>query len=184
MNITTNTPDSLAGTMNIRFVIFMKHGHSHYYASQYWQCTRWRKLQCPGRTFSLRWHQSTGNSMAGCMIEEQVVALVGLVQTIISKNIAKYFFVMNLLLLQPSPCWLRLVGSLCFPSVPCVLRYSIRTVIIALIGNQTAKQMTSNFQLFGQYFSLVLVESSLCGCWIPADLVLIHYMNQQYNICE
>ena len=42
--------------------------------------------------------------MAGCMIEEQVVALVGLVQTIISKNIAKYFFVMNLLLLQPSPC--------------------------------------------------------------------------------
>ena len=30
-------------------------------------------------------------SMAGCMIEEHIVALVGLVQTIISKNIAKYF---------------------------------------------------------------------------------------------
>ena len=29
--------------------------------------------------------------MAGCMIEEHIVALVGLVQTIISKNIAKYF---------------------------------------------------------------------------------------------
>ena len=88
---------------------------------------------------------------------------------------------MNLLLLQPSPCWLRSVGSLCFPSVPCVLRYSIRTVIIALIGNQTAKQMTSNFHLFGRYFSLVMAESSLRGCWIPADL-LIHYMNQKNNI--
>ena len=88
---------------------------------------------------------------------------------------------MNLLLLQPSPCWLRSVGSLCFPSVPCVLRYSIRTVIIALIGNQTAKQMTSNFQLFGRYFSLVMAESSLRGRWIPADL-LIHYMNQKFNI--
>ena len=31
------------------------------------------------------------NPMAGCMIEEHIVALVGLVQTIISKNIAKYF---------------------------------------------------------------------------------------------
>jgi hypothetical protein len=30
-------------------------------------------------------------NMAGCMIEEHIVALVGLVQTIISKNIAKYF---------------------------------------------------------------------------------------------
>jgi len=29
--------------------------------------------------------------MAGCMIEEHIVALVGLVQTITSKNIAKYF---------------------------------------------------------------------------------------------
>ena len=29
--------------------------------------------------------------MVGCMIEEHIVALVGLVQTIISKNIAKYF---------------------------------------------------------------------------------------------
>ena len=39
--------------------------------------------------------EMTGGSysphMAGCMIEEHIVALVGLVQTIISKNIAKYF---------------------------------------------------------------------------------------------
>lgn len=45
--------------------------------------------------------------MAGCMIEEHtgiLEALVGLVQTAISKNIAKNFCAMNLLLLQPSPC--------------------------------------------------------------------------------
>ena len=41
--------------------------------------------------------------------------------------------------------------------------------------------MTSNFQLFGRYFSLVIAESSLRRHWIPANL-LIHYMNQQYNI--
>ena len=38
---------------------------------------------------SVLWYVTS--TMAGCMIEEHIVALVGLVQTITSKNIAKYF---------------------------------------------------------------------------------------------
>ena len=50
------------------------------------------------------------------MIEEHIVALVGLVQAIISKNIAKYFCVMNLLLVVTTITMLIALGW--FPLLP------------------------------------------------------------------
>ena len=53
--------------------------------------------------------------MAGCMIEEHIVALVGLAQTIISKNIAKYFSRNGSLLATTST---MLIGLHLFPLLP------------------------------------------------------------------